>query len=180
MENRFDELAKELARSMPRREMLGRLGGYLAGGLLAFLGLAQQPAEAGRRCNIFCSNLFRNGPARAQCQQVCNQCNEDLTRVCASIAGTVCCSQGRVCEFGSCVPTRCGACITGNLCGGSLNCLCTVGSDDQAHCVDISGFAGCAAPTCTTNADCGANEICDSLFCCGDGLGRCVSLCSGG
>jgi hypothetical protein len=45
MENRFDELAKAVAEGMTRREVLSRLGGVLAGGALAFLGMRAASAQ---------------------------------------------------------------------------------------------------------------------------------------
>jgi hypothetical protein len=45
MENRFDELAKAVAEGMTRREVLSRLRGVLAGGVLAWLGMRAASAQ---------------------------------------------------------------------------------------------------------------------------------------
>jgi hypothetical protein len=45
MEHQFDELAKALAEGMSRREVLSRVGGVLAGGVLALLGMGAASAE---------------------------------------------------------------------------------------------------------------------------------------
>ncbi len=50
MNDKFDELAKGLARSVTRRGALKKFGVGLAGLSLASLGLANK-AEAGRRCS---------------------------------------------------------------------------------------------------------------------------------
>jgi hypothetical protein len=48
MEHQFDQLAKALAEGMSRREVLSRLRGVLAGGVLALLGM--KAASADRVC----------------------------------------------------------------------------------------------------------------------------------
>jgi hypothetical protein len=103
MDNRFDELTKSLAEGVSRREALRRLGGGLAGALLASLGLAgvAQGASA-RDCSITCSNFYPPGPARAQCNQVCKKCS-NTNNLCPSGGGTICCESGHCCnsEFGA-------------------------------------------------------------------------------
>ena len=54
MNNKFDELAKELAQSVTRRQALNKFGVGLAGMALAFFGLADRTEAvkpcAGRKC----------------------------------------------------------------------------------------------------------------------------------
>ena len=68
----FDEWAKDLARGVSRREALRRLGGGLAGALLASLGL-ERAWGAPNPCSTFCNSL-RHPAQRKNCNNACKQC----------------------------------------------------------------------------------------------------------
>src|SRR2546423_14620595 len=78
MENRFDELAKALAGGVSRREVMRRLGLWVAGGTVAALGLATKAAaEVGTvahpgPCHHLCNSGCPKGAAsRADCTDQC-------------------------------------------------------------------------------------------------------------
>jgi hypothetical protein len=92
MDEKFDELAQELARGVGRREALRRIGGVLAGVLLASLGVpshadpirseCRQKCQAGgcegkdvKWCTTNCVLCFRDngGGARFVVNEGCNQ-----------------------------------------------------------------------------------------------------------
>src|SRR4051812_31812240 len=80
MENRFDTLAKSLADSVSRREALSRLGGGLAGMVLAAVGLGKSwggPA-VNSKCQSFCRETCGVAPgggnAFGQCVSSCEAC----------------------------------------------------------------------------------------------------------
>jgi hypothetical protein len=83
MKNRFDELAKDLARGISRREALRRLGGGLAGALLLSLGLPKAWANPADACIAACNEQHRNPRPSFKfhvCVRNCGQCakcNED-------------------------------------------------------------------------------------------------------
>jgi hypothetical protein len=96
MADRLDEFSKDLAKGTTRREALRRIGAVIAGAMLAATGLDRATA-APSRCAVFCSNRFPPGPARASCMQVCRQCNAQVSRVCFSATGAICCPEGSSC-----------------------------------------------------------------------------------
>lgn len=60
----FDQLAKDAAADLPRREAFRRVGGALLGVVLAAVGLAADNDSCGRLCAICCDQNFtppRNG-----------------------------------------------------------------------------------------------------------------------
>ena len=74
MENQFDALAKSLAGSVSRREALARLGGGVAGLLLAAVGLGKAWGDRApnSHCEDFCRGIMRDRSRRRQCVwQVC-------------------------------------------------------------------------------------------------------------
>jgi hypothetical protein len=82
MDHRFDDLAKALAGGMSRREAMRRMGGGLAGTLLAALGLARGIAPAHAQgfppgeCQSFCTHE-RNDcrkEGRPNCDKKFDQC----------------------------------------------------------------------------------------------------------
>src|SRR4029079_3993910 len=82
MASQFDELAKNLAGGMSRREALRRFVFGLLGALMAAFGLgAFAPPEAraqNSNCTYFCQAVYPNDPARqASCAAsggLCSQC----------------------------------------------------------------------------------------------------------
>ena len=129
MENRFDEAAKIMAESIPRRESLRRLAGLMVGGVLALVPAAtsanpdnRQPRRNRRRlaaaangpagrdpCKAFCKC---KGKANQQCLAACHAANGDTSRVCGDCGsytacttpccGNVCCDEGLECCSGTC------------------------------------------------------------------------------
>jgi hypothetical protein len=86
MENRFDELAKTLAGAISRREVLSRLGGGLAGLLLASLGWGKAWGQ-----NNICLHICAT-KTRGHCIRDCRDCLERGSTVCGvRSAGTVVC-----------------------------------------------------------------------------------------
>ena len=70
------------------------------------------------------------------------------------------CADGQACVNGSCVNAG-NACADNSSCPNGQECDLELG-----RCIDINSGNG-PSPQCTTNADCGSNEICEN--------GRCVS-----
>ena len=72
MNNKFDELTKNLAQSLTRRAALKKFGVGLAGVALACFGLANK-AEAGKGpyCNVCMQNCKREGGSQKYCQEAC-------------------------------------------------------------------------------------------------------------
>ena len=123
----FDAFTKWLATSESRRKALRQIGGSLGGGALAaalFPGLALADNSA---CAHFCASVFgADTPAADQCtsdaahgtglcytcgsaspggtKPICCPTNPDGT--CSNYSSATCCSEGQVCQNGSCVtPT---------------------------------------------------------------------------
>jgi hypothetical protein len=81
MENRFDELAKALAGGVSRREVMRRLGLWVAGGTVAALGLATKAEAAvgtvthSGPCHHLCdSGCPKDAATRASCTDTCHTC----------------------------------------------------------------------------------------------------------
>jgi hypothetical protein len=80
VENRFDELAKSLAGSVSRRDALVRLGGGMAGLLLASLGMrkAWSDPATNSQCEDFCRTHCNidpgGGNAFGECVSSCEAC----------------------------------------------------------------------------------------------------------
>jgi len=142
MENRFDfdALAKTLSSGLPRREALRRLGGGLAGALLASLGLGKTAlsdpapnASCVHYCRDTCGINPRDGSAFGNCVGSCGKClgtNRSLL-ACPPSAGagvvcSVCESDQFLCLDGSCCDEPCCGgvvCCTGQQCDSESN-LC--------------------------------------------------------
>jgi hypothetical protein len=76
MGNRFDELAKDLARGVSRREALRRLGGGLLGAAIAAVGLGLGNASAdgvgdGEACVDCCNAIVPRPHPFGQCVSEC-------------------------------------------------------------------------------------------------------------
>lgn len=186
MENRFDELAKALAKDqasgLSRREALWRLGGGVVGPLLASLGLERAWGAAGGNSDAahFCGMVFPEGPLRgtcvsqaAQCMsgnhpEACAaslffQCGGDLTRVCGATGAAFCCPSGQFCQGGPAGTT----------------CVCSSNSQPPCNgsCCDLGkeccGGAICCDPaSCCNGLCCSSGTICCNGACCG---GACIN-----
>ena len=135
MEKRFDfdALATALASGLPRREALRRLGGGLAGALLASLGLgkASGAPTTSSICEEYCQNCMV-GPSGSDtfrnCVRSCKQClNTDR-------------------ELLACPPP------------GSADVICTACRRDEFLCLDGS----CCRQPCCGSVCCKEHEQCDS------------------
>jgi hypothetical protein len=182
MEHRFDELAKALAEGVSRREALRRLGGGLAGALLASLGVGKSWSQsAGFSCNDFCSKQGLTGSALGTCLQQCRACVSEGGTVCSASSsgsvtccaqpnpaccGTGCCTSPKACCGGKCCPGD--SCLPGDICcppesvcAGAICCsprapiCCPGGSGVSPSCVpnDVNNCGTCGNP-------CRGTEIC--------------------
>ena len=70
----FDQLAKDSAADMPRRQVFRTVGGGLLGIVLAAVGLAAK-SDCGKLCAACCSNLDfpPRGQEHAQCIKDCHE-----------------------------------------------------------------------------------------------------------
>ena len=156
----FDVLTQTFAIRHSRRGMTRLLGGLALGGPLALLGLSKAEAKCRKKC----------GP--------CKRCKKGKCK--PRPAGTVC--AGGTCQGGACVPTTppppplicpsgtfalAGRCVPG--CGEA----CTAKGGDCIQTFDLVQFCypraitSCTAvpTTCTSHADCGAQEFCTLTAC---------------
>jgi hypothetical protein len=123
MSTHFDDLSKALASGVSRRDALRMLGGSLLGAGLLAIGRGTAKA-APSPCAILCGKTaFTSGPAHAQCLQACRECGEDVTRVCISPTGAVCCGQGQGCFF-NCNTGAPACCAESTNCPGSCAGTC--------------------------------------------------------
>ncbi len=188
MDHLYDEFAKSLARAVPRRESLRRMGALVAGAALAPFGLGTAWA-AGDPCKSFCR--CSNKAQQNQCLAACRACNNNPTRLCGGCGSYACCGAGTTCCGNACVDLQndfdhCGTC--GNPCDppgpyeegacvygaclyrcveGAIVCdgFCTPVNSDPYNC----GACGnvCAEPTPYCNQ--GACSMCPpGLTQCGD------------
>ena len=137
MEHRFDELAKELARGLSRREALRRLGGGLAAALLAPLvsTRAWGDGEGNSLCAHFCQSIFPPGPQRGECISAAahgeGPCYEygpmaPQEPLCLLESGEeVRCGPGTVCGCGMCYDLSSVTCCPGEMvvCATGYACL---------------------------------------------------------
>jgi hypothetical protein len=175
MKHSFDELAKSVARGMPRREALFRLGGIVAAGGFATLGLGRARADTRHKCQAYCSQ-FPLGNQRRRCQAVCAQC-PDVSMMCGTTGLNVVCCPGACCS-GQCTNTNfdvnnCGMC--GHACAsGALCCsgTCADPNSDGNNCgacgmvcgpVNQASMVGCAGGQC-------------HVFACNAGFGDCNGI----
>ena len=194
--SRFDDMSRAVAGGLSRRQALGIMGGTMGGAVVGSLGMTVAAAPkafgAPSSCSVLCGKTsFTSGPAHAACLQACRECQGDITRLCQSPTGTVCCAPGSSCCFG---PTGAFCCPSGTFCAGG-QCLtprsfcvptcadtCTgSGTSCSQNCA--SGTPGCSCVsttegsacvqqvctfvTCTSSADCGPGSVCFTQGCCG-------------
>lgn len=90
MGDRFDQLAKDAAADLPRREAFRRIGGGLLGVVLASLGLAaaKDNEQCGKLCAICCKNLDFP-PRSAEHGQCIRDCHDG-----GGPCGPIVCPQG--------------------------------------------------------------------------------------
>jgi hypothetical protein len=108
MTDRFDELAKDLANGLSRREALRRVGLAMAGSLLAALGLAggarAQILKGGggrNRCHDTCEIAFNSGYITNvhACEDACHSCNSTGGEFCVASTGVLsCCLSPQTCS----------------------------------------------------------------------------------
>jgi hypothetical protein len=200
MENSFDQLAKDLARGVSRREALWRLGGGLATAMLASLGIGKAWSQSGGNstCAKFCESIFPPGPDRDKCKfdatkrrGICFECGpaapiEQQGRFCETSTGPVCCPSGEVCRGSFCVPslsacpqgTSPGTCTAQQLCFNQdgIQCQCTNTVDLGPFCLRLPEGTTCSQLVdCNTSKDCPDLNACAVDFCCGRKV--CVPPC---
>jgi hypothetical protein len=197
MENRFDQLAKDLARGVTRREALRRLCGGLATATLASLGMGKAWSQSGTitTCATFCASIFPPGRDRVKCvsdaskgQGICFECGpaapiEQQGRFCQTSSGPVCCASGEVCRGSFCVPnlSACsnpGTCTSPLLCfdQNGIQCQCTNTVDLGPFCLRLPAGTTCSQLVdCNTSKDCPDLNACAVDFCCGRKV--CVPPC---
>jgi hypothetical protein len=177
-EHHIDELARLIATSTSRRQVLkilaGAAVGTLAGSRVAF--------AKNMTCAQFCQAVFgENTPAEEQCaadaahhtglcyscgpnapgggvspSSVC--CTRNSSGFCTSYSGAACCSGGQTCQNGTCV-TPCvangGSCsVDSDCCSGNCN-----GEFGVCYtCVPDGG--ACIADSFCCSGYCGDNNVC--------------------
>ena len=74
MDEWFDGLAKDSARTLSRRQVIGRVAAGMGAAVLAVLGMQAKGNEnCGRLCVECCKNNFpRGGPEFAECVRQCH------------------------------------------------------------------------------------------------------------
>ena len=151
----FDEIAKALASGLTRRQALRRVGGGLAGAMLASLGLGKAWGATPKNCADFCKNFVGinpgNGNAYGKCVSNCAHCVNSGGIACGASA---CCKGGSTssCCSGTCVDlssgNNCGAC--GNACLAGFSCcsgMCVDLSSDKSNC-------GACGTVCDAGSSC--------------------------
>jgi hypothetical protein len=88
MSDKFDELAQELARGWSRRDALRRIGGALAGVVLAGLGLPARASSSDPCCDALCAGDDRGG--QGPCAKACTACRQRGQIVCTTSHGVAC------------------------------------------------------------------------------------------
>ena len=139
---RFEQLAKDLAGGMKRREAFRRIGGGLAGALLASFGVGRaRHSTSGTSARVRiagdCGKIYGPGFAQAECFADCEFC----------AAGT----------GGNCILLNYSECE-----GAELLCAAPPRARASAppvlFCEDL--------PTCATSADCPTGWFCSANTCC--------------
>lgn len=168
----FDELAKDLARGVSRREALRRLGGGMAGAMLASLGVGRAWGQGNSDCAHFCDSVYPPGRQRGECksdaahgQGICQQCGPAAPPghgpLCGTFGNPVCCDSGQLCVNGLCNNV----CTPGAFgCNGGSDCFCNG--------MTIEGFPFChrlqsceGLQTCTPTLQCPVGYACAYTTC---------------
>jgi hypothetical protein len=144
---RFDDLTRTLATTTTRRQALKLLGGSLAGGLLAFLGVG----EAGANGDTDCKQNGKTCKKDRQCcsgscvNGVCSSCILNTppftppTATCSS--DNQCCGTGSCCQFDEELPPGCFDLLNNfSACGTSC--------ENAPNCLNIQGATACVNGVC--------------------------------
>ena len=193
MDHHFDEFSKSLAESLPRRELLRRLGAVFAGVVLSPLGVGSAWAGRTDPCKAFCK--CRNQAQQTRCLAACRACAGNTSRIGGSCGSHVCCSIAScrgVCSNLKSDP-NCGAC--GNNCRALKQTCCGNYCADLANDIFNCGRCGTACPApgpyetvacvsgaCVRNCVPGAikcNGTCTSVSWDPNNCGACGSVCGG-
>jgi Stigma-specific protein, Stig1 len=182
MNEAFDELAKALAEDVSRREALRRVGGVLAGTLLASFGLktAWGACPQGKTlCSGKCVNLQTDDKNCGSCGTVCSRGQSCVNGTCTSGGGGGGgggCPSGQTKCNGKCVdlatdPNNCGSC--GHVCPYGTNQLCCSGTcveqwNDRQNC-------GTCGNTCSSDKFC-VSGVCTCEYWQTDCDGTCFNL----
>lgn len=146
---RFDQLTEALATGSSRRRVLKLLGGGLATGLAASLGLRQTiQAKGNSDCAHVCTSLFPPGKARGECISQGAHGKGPCAVSADPCAGIDCSSLDGACSTGSCNG---GACYSSAI-------------NEAGTCITAAGKKGtCADGTCTDQVDLCAGIDCAFL-----------------
>src|SRR5262245_47938029 len=179
MAEHFDELTKDLASGVSRRDALKRFVGGIFGGLLAAVGLTKTAgAQAPGTCPAYCRSLGinpGNGNAFGKCVSNCSNCRLAGGTECGASG---CCHGNEVCQNGTCVvPHTCNTCDVNTPCNSAIpcegngNCNCWVRSD-KSGC-----WCGPLDP-CANHQPCGPGDSCPDGQVCIENC--CGKLCYAG
>jgi hypothetical protein len=189
MTHQWDEFSKSLAKPLPRRESMRRLGAAFAGVVLGPFGAATAWARGPDPCRAFC--MCRNKSQQNACLATCRACTGPTQSLCGSCGSYVCtdlasdfnnCGAcGHVCpppglyESGACVNGSCVyQCVDGAVrCNGT----CTSLNSDPNNCGACGNVCPDTAPYCNLGVcfdpGCAPGETyCDF----GNGSGYCADL----
>jgi hypothetical protein len=202
--NRFDEVAKALAGAQTRRQALGRLGGGLAAGVLAALGLKEAWGDSpSSGCQDHCGAFFPpprgkgTKNAYGQCVSGCESCVHAGGSACGSLPNCcfdseVCCGDGNCCAAedccgGACLtpcpngqtrdPTTC-ACVSASPCSNPAAC------PNGGSCGPATSGCGCFTTTegdnfCGQDIPCPLTIACTTSADCPTGWACAVTTCCG-
>jgi hypothetical protein len=163
--NRFDEIAKTLAGTMPRRTALLKIAGIASGAVLGIFGLGKKAAALTGQAYLNCIRGCRGLPVllRARCQLAC-QCAPGL--LCGTVTNPICCPAGAVPNaVPSCNNNRCGfTCLAGFAnCSGNPSTGCETNTQSNSQ---NCGGCGIACP----NGQSCVNGRCQALSSCVNGI----------
>src|SRR5262245_31825500 len=138
MSHEWDEFAKLLAESVPRRESLRRLGFLCAGAVLTPLGLGTAWAGGTDPCRSFCNRCPYS--RRSSCLAACRACNNQPSRLCGN------CSSGYFCTDFLHDVHNCGACFD--------DCWSGAGANEEAVCFNGECVYDCVEGAVDCNGTC--------------------------
>src|SRR4051812_38432758 len=179
----FDEMAKALAVGLTRRQALQRVGGGLAGALLASLGLGKAWGAGGpQTCSDYCkTTLGLTGHAASQCVTNCKKCIPSGGTACGA---DNCCSNspspGPKCFLngtsGSCCSRDASFPSSNSTCAAT-QCVCTMDLYGAQVCWYTGGDYKTCSP-CNSTAPCPDGWACVPDSSCSDtSYQACVPTC---